>query len=150
MPVLLALNSNSMFTTVYACINITMLLTLPVGYGVLLRSKRAAIPQEATKAKFGSLFLGISFLNIWQAWYSVLFLMRRLIFAAILIFLDERPYIVVLSVVALNLSFIIYLAEIKPHNQPAIHKLELLNECFLQAISYHLMISMISTGVMFD
>ena len=86
---------------------------------------------EATKAKFESLYLGIRHLNIWQAYYSVVFLLRRLAFVAVLVHLDDKPYALVAVILVLNLTFICYVGYVDPHTQSSQRRLEIFNEALL-------------------
>ena len=105
---------------------------------------------KSTKTKFGSLFLGIRSLTLWQTFYSVVFLLRRLVFVVIVIFLEEIPSLAVILVLILNNAFVAYIALASPHNDQVIFYLELLNEWALQLITSHLLISWLSTSVRFD
>ncbi len=80
----------------------------------------------------------------------MVFLVRRLIFVFALIYLEDLPSTAVVLVLLLNLAFIFYIAEVNPHTQPSLRNLELLNEFILQAVTYQLLVTWLSTGVEFD
>ena len=53
----------------------------------------------------------------------------------------------ILLVTILNIAYMTYLGEVKPHDSIFAHRLEIVNEALLQMITYHLTLSMILTGV---
>ena len=108
--------SRGIFKTAFARVNLIILMALPVLYGMLLLFLRESMKQEKIKAKIGSLFIGIRNFTKWQALYSVVFLVRRFVFVCILVNHEETPAIVVQLVIALNIVFVIYLSEVKPHD----------------------------------
>ena len=61
-----------------------MVLVIPVVYSVLIYLIRPFMSLPTTSSKYGSLFFGIKNLNIWQVFYSVFFLIRRLTFIIVL------------------------------------------------------------------
>ena len=123
---------------------------LPIFYAVLLLHKRKTMTVEATKVKFGSLFQGIRHLSVWQSFYSVIFLLRRMAFVLILVFLDERPFLVVALILESNLAFVCYIGYTDPHNQPSLRNLEILNEMLMQIVTYHLVVTWFSTSPGFE
>ena len=108
-----------------------ILLALPVVYGVLLHNKRESMKEYKTNVRFGSLFLGIRNYSHLQVFYSVLFLIRRLVFVCVLVFLEDNPGIAVQLVLALNLTFSVYFAEVNPHTSLILYRLEIVNEWIL-------------------
>ena len=64
--------------------------------------------EVETNERFGSLFLGLRNYTLWQAFYSVLFLIRRVVFVCVLVFLEENPGIAMQLLLAANLTFSIY------------------------------------------
>ena len=144
------ISQNTMLKTTTAIVNLIVLLVLPVLYGLLMYRKRKEMTLEETNVKYGSLFLGIRHLSIWQAFYSVIFLLRRLIFALIVVILADTPSIVVGFIIALNMTFICYIGQFNPHNTPSSRRIELMNEAFLQTLSYLFITTWFSTGPAFD
>ena len=106
--------------------------------------------NEETNKRIGSLFLGIRNYTKWQALYSVVYLLRRLAFVCVLVFIEDMPSIVVILVMTLNMMFIVYLGEARPHNSTTLHKVALFNEWTLQIITYHLIITWFTTGNFLD
>ena len=108
LTVLSSIQNRSLIEKVAVIICISILSTLPFIYLTILFRKREMLTQEAQKAKIGSLFLGIRHFSIFQASYSVIFLLRRLAFIALLVFLEDRPCFVVMLVLILNMTFVCY------------------------------------------
>ena len=103
--------------------------------------KRESVMTENDQAKYGSLALGIRNMTLWQVYYSVVFLVRRLVYTGILIFIEDTPCILVLLVFILNTAFIVYIGTVSPHNDTDSFKREMANEWLLQLLTCHLMVS---------
>ena len=67
-----------------------------------------------------------------------------------LIWLADQQAIVVSSILILNMMFLCYMCEVRPHDNPTYSNLELKNELILHIICIHISLSIISTGVYFD
>ena len=89
-----------------------LILALQIVYGVILYMKRTTMTEDATNERFGSLSLGIRNLTIWQAYYSIIFLQRRVIFAFILVDPYTTPQLVVAILILLNVAYIYYLGQV--------------------------------------
>ena len=100
--------------------------------------------------QIGSLSLGIRNYNWMQSLYSVVFLLRRVAFVSILLGLKDQPAIAINLVLLLNIAFVTYFCSVNPHDNIFTHRREIANEALLQIITYHLALSMLSTGVVYD
>ena len=75
-------------------------------------------------------------------YYTIVFLVRRLVYIFFLLQYKKQPAILACIILVINIFYIIYLNEAKPHNTPSGHLMEMINETLLQLVSYHLLISM--------
>ena len=71
--------------------------------------------------------------------YSVVFLMRRLIYVTLIVSLNENPVLFSFALILLNMAFILYIITTRPHDTQISLLVELSNEIMLQIISYHLL-----------
>ena len=81
--------------------------------------------------KIGSLALGIRRYSRWQALYSVVFMLRRLLFVAALLSLAEQPALCASTIIALNVVAVGYFCTVQPHDSRSAHRLEVVNESLL-------------------
>ena len=100
--------------------------------------------------KIGSLTLGIRHYTELQALYSVIFMLRRLLFVAALVGLPEHPGLCVRGIIILNITAIGYFCTVQPHDSPIARRLEVVNESLLQIATYFLVGTELSTGVTYD
>lgn len=98
--------------TVIICILTVGCLSLPIFYFFLLKLNWARA-KELSK-KIGSLYLGIKIKNPLAFFYSIFFLVRRLIFALITYLLIKNKGLLFLAFFALNLLQGIYLVQVWP------------------------------------
>ena len=87
----------------------------------------------------GSLTVGIRTFTVAPRIFTVIFLLRRLVFAIALASLADRPAVFICVLINLNLFFMIYLGSVSPHNDSVQHRIEIFNEMTLQLCIIHWM-----------
>ena len=70
---------------------------------------RNVLPKEETKAKYGSLYLGMKTETWLQRLYSPVFMFRRLMYALLTVILADHPTILIHTFLACNLVYWVYL-----------------------------------------
>lgn len=106
----------------------------------LRRNKELIIHKDANFAQtYGSLFYG---LRTDQAkagsalLYNLVFLLRRIVFAATMIFLTEYPLFQVYSLIIQSVGSMIYLVNVAPFEARGLNRLELFNEFCIYIACY--------------
>ena len=79
----------------------------------------------------GSLYERIRHTRLFQILYSVFYLIRRLIFAILLVTLIDYPGLCFLHIIVLDIIFVCYISQIKPADTTLTHRVELSNEMLL-------------------
>lgn len=100
----------------------------PIGIGVFLYKKREILKDKSSKLQYGSLYEGIRLNTSYTLTYYPIFLLRRLTFALIMVFLADW---VITQIVLLNLSslsMIAFLVKVKPFKDKSEHIFTLFNE----------------------
>ena len=68
----------------------------------------------------------------------------------ILVYLENRPLLVVILLIATNLGFVCYIGHVDPHTQPSLRNIEIMNEALLQIVTYHLVTTWCQTDRDFE
>ena len=116
---------------------VPILLTLPPFYAAVLYRNQINLGHDQMKAQIGSIYLEIRTRNFLQLYYTVVFLLRRLLFIPLLIEFKDQSNILSCMFLAMNTTYLIYLYEALPHCSPKGRLMEVLNETLLQLITYH-------------
>ena len=96
----------------FSLVSIGLLVALPFIFGAIGYRKQGSVTLEATQTKYGSLFAGIRHYKLMQVIYASFFLTRRLSFALVVIFLDDKPLLVVSTILILNLLEVSYICTV--------------------------------------
>jgi hypothetical protein len=67
-------------------------------------------------------------------------MMRRLFFAVVAVYLNDFPSIQVMLVIAHCVIVTAYIVGVKPFTDPVMNRMEILNELFILAATYHMIV----------
>ena len=123
---------------------VTAVLTvaLPIFYWLVLYRNQEGLKVSVLRKKIGSLYVGIRHFNALQVYYTVVFLLRRLVYILMLLSLQQTPALVCCLLLLMNIAYIVYLGVALPHTTPTGRIMEYINETLFQLISFHLILSM--------
>jgi hypothetical protein len=91
-------------------------------------------------SRIGSLYEGLKLNSRAAMFYNVVFTTRRLIFAVVVTMLTNYPTFQIFILILKCVLIIIYLALVRPFVEPSQNLLEIVNEIFIIAISYHMFV----------
>ena len=127
-PVLSLDNTKSKINTVISITLLTFLVLSPFIFQCILYKKRRTLNDEAVKKKFGSLYLGIRTSSASEFAYSMVFLIRRLLYSVITVSCLQNPNICIHVFLLTNVLYIDYLGYSRPHDTRNSYKIEIMNE----------------------
>jgi hypothetical protein len=87
------------------------------------------LEDEDFEEKWGAPYESLNKQSRWSLVYPCTFVVRRLVFAYICIFMPENLFFQLAVQFHLTILTIMYLVECKPFEEPLLQKLELMNEC---------------------
>jgi hypothetical protein len=67
-----------------ALVGLIALTSLPIFFGIILKRKKADLWRPSVKAQIGSLYLGINTQSMWALSYTIVFMLRRTLFVALM------------------------------------------------------------------
>ena len=117
-----------------------MLGFVPVLLVYLISANFIRLSEEQTKETIGSLYLGMRTDSRLSAFQVVVFLVVRLGFAIISFRLRTQPGLLVESYIVLNLSNIVYLGLVRPHESRNQQVSELFNASMIELIAYLMLV----------
>ena len=129
-------NFSSGVKSMVVVIIVTVLFALPPIYIAILHKKRAILGNLAVKDKIGSLYLGVRIQNPLEYLYSPIFLIRRLVYIALLIALQAQPVLFLICLIHVNILYLCYNFTVQPHKSKSAALQETINEIFFQLITY--------------
>ena len=132
---------SSSLSSIVVILVLSTLILLPIFYTAILSKNREVLHESVIKDKIGSLYLGIKVKSSQQYLYSILFLVRRLIYGAMLISLQNMPVFFSMGLIQLNMMYLYYLGAVQPNDSKTSFVQEISNEVLLQVISYHILIT---------
>lgn len=89
------------------------------------------------KAKIGAAYLGIRTRHWSERLYSVVFLVRRMMYAILTVSCLYQPNILIHCFLFCNVLNVVYLGHANPNEQPLARRVEYFNEACLHMITYH-------------
>ena len=88
----------------------------PLIFSFVIVKIREQLQEAYVKRKIGSLTLDLRTYKLSQSLYSVFFLIRRLMFAAVIIVLRDKPGLTIGLIPLLNILWLTYICVTEPHN----------------------------------
>lgn len=104
----------------------------------LICKNTSKLEDAAYKKKCGALYEEIKTSSKSALTYNVLFVLRRLIIAAMCIFLEQYVFLQIQIMIISSLLTLTYLFRVRPFEQPLQNRLEVFNELCVLVSSYHL------------
>ena len=101
----------------------------------LLRN-RTKLPDRNYVSRYGTLYQGIKVENRSTTIYTFIFLLRRLFFVCLVVFVEEKEYFKPMFFLQAQVIYLIYVGWTKPHDDRWYNFLEKLNEVGLICIAY--------------
>ena len=105
-------------------------------FGYILRKNRSKLGQEATKDKFGTLYLGLKPSKEGVVNYSFVFMIRRSFFIAITFALFKQPGLQIQLMIYMTVLYVIYLGYAEFFETKGAKALEIVNESVFILIQY--------------
>lgn len=125
----------SVVSTLVSAVVFILLALLPVFYARLLIKTKKSVQLERSRKSIGTLYDGTRYWEYSQLMYSVVFLVRRLIFAiAIMVMLGKRPQTSIQLTLVQNLMYACYVAHTRPHETFGARAKELTDEFILMCV----------------
>jgi hypothetical protein len=100
----------------------------PLSVFYLMRKHRLILEMDAVKPRYGSAYLNIETNKNYAYWLTGIFLVRRLLLAAAVIFLKEIPSIQFIILIISSFLIIIYVIKVKPLSSVYLNGIEVFNE----------------------
>jgi len=133
-------NSTDKFASVFTFLSVIVLLGFPVGVWTFLWRKMSSLEEENMKKLFGSTYEELRTNSRAALLFNVVYMVRRLFFAAVTVYLNEWPSIQVILVIFHCLVVLMYLMSVRPFVDPLMNRMEIMNEIFIMAAAYHMLI----------
>ena len=121
------------------------LAALPIILFIIIVKVRDEWRTVSVQNRFGSLVREIRHYSPWQAQFTTIFVVRRLVYALSLVFLKEYPAVVTILLILSNMLYIAYLNTFYPQSTPILQNIDLANEILLMLLTYHLMFTEFSS-----
>lgn len=113
--------------------------SFPIGIWALLWSKYGALVESDINHTYGSSYFQIRTNSKAALLYNVLFMLRRLVYAATAVFLAKYPPLQALILILQSLIHILYVVSVRPFEEMSLNLMELFNEATVLLATYHAM-----------
>jgi len=112
---------------------LSILLSLfPLILALFLRFNRSILALETFKSRYGSMYSYVNPGNLHAAFYTVYFVLRRLLYALSIVYGGSLVGIQLMAQVLMSLLQLCYLVRVRPFTDPQNNALEIFNEgCIL-------------------
>ena len=102
--------------------------SMPIIFSCVVERNKVALPRRTMKAKIGSLYLGIRTTSWYQRAYSTVFLLRRMWYAVLTVWMAKQPNLLIHTFLFSNLLYLSYTGWASPHNTKLARRVEFFNE----------------------
>lgn len=110
----------------------------PIFTYVFLRKYKEKLMDEEFKGRFESLYLNVDIDIDKSILLMSLFVLRRLIYAANIVFLTGNTFWQLTCQIVCSILMLLFLIKVKPLNEPLLNRIEIFNEVTLLTCSYFL------------
>ncbi|TNV87552.1 hypothetical protein FGO68_gene2096 [Halteria grandinella] len=131
-------SSSDRLSTVLGLIFTTCITLFPFLVWILLWRQLPNLKYKHSEQTYGSLYNEIRSDNRGAVVYSVVYMIRRLVFVIIALTLHKYPYAQAQLVIFCSIIVIIYNILVKPFSIPRLNELEVFNEICILIAAYHL------------
>ena len=132
------INSKASINAIVCILLLTMISIIPFIFMRILYKKRNILHKRRVRKKFGSMYLGIRTKNSIEYSYTMVFLLRRMIYAILTATCLQNPNICIHIFLFSNIMYLVYFNYARSHDTDISRRIELMNEISLQLITYHL------------
>ena len=131
-------NSKATINAIVCILLLTFISIIPFIFMRILYKKRKTLHKSRVRKKLGSLYLGIKTKNSIEYSYSMVFLIRRMIYAILTATCLNNPNICIHIFLFSNIMYLVYFNYARSHDTNISRRIELMNEVCLQLVTYHL------------
>ena len=103
-------------SSIYSLLQLIIVLCLPVFYTLVLYRNQNVLQHTSIYNTIGSLYLGLRYRTSMQLAYTIIFLIRRLLFVLLLVTFEDRPLFLVSLILFMNVLYISYCVDVHPNN----------------------------------
>lgn len=132
-------DTESIINSLLSIVTLIFILACPIFSYLFLRKNKHRLGQESFKMRIASLYLNVDLKKERSTLLGTFFILRRLSFALIVVFMGQGVIIQILALTLGSIFMIKYLIEVKPLDSKFLNAMELFNECIL-LISFYFMI----------
>ena len=125
---------------IFPSIMLLALLSCPFIFYRAMMKNRDNLDVPSVKARIGTLYLGLRADREYVISYSLVFILRRVVFVLITFALFDYPGIQVQALIYSSLLYIIYIGHTSFHDPSSSKDLELMNEAIFLLICYHFVV----------
>ena len=131
-------NGSEIFHSIFSSVLLLLLLASLTFSLIFLQVRYPTLAYEKTKEKFGDLYLGLKTSSRCSLLTPFLFMLRRTLYAAILVYWVERPYFQIQFMILHSSLVMIYVGYFRPFESNFSSNLELMNETLTLMCTYSL------------
>ena len=132
------INSKATINAILCILLLTIISLIPFIFMRILYKNRKILHKTRVRKKLGSMYLGIRTKNSIQYSYTMVFLIRRMIYAILTATCLQNPNICIHIFLFSNIMYLVYFNYARSHDTDVSRRIELMNEISLQLITYHL------------
>lgn len=118
----------------FICLFMTIVV-MPIVFIYILYQDKQRLYDEDFNTKFGVLYENIKLHNKWQTAYYLFYSLRRIVFCYIAFFVEQGA-IQLIMLQYLNMFMIMYITHNRPHQNPLINTIDIVNEWFISLVTY--------------
>ena len=133
-------NGNERFHSTFATIIYLGLLVFLCFSLFFLQTNFLTLNSESSRRRYGDLYLGLQTRERTALVFPFVFMMRRLIYAGILVYWSERNYFQIQTIIFKCSLIMIFTGYMRPFNRRLANNIELINDAFIVVCSYFLII----------
>jgi len=132
-------NKSDLFAAIFLIVCSLILASLPIVSVYVLRKYKNKLDDPEIEEKYGPLYNGLRIDCFWSSMFNVFFMMRRTIFALIIIQLYELKGIQQITNMYLSMVMLMYVAHFRPYRISSANDWEIFNEVSGIMVQYFLM-----------
>ncbi|TNV84750.1 hypothetical protein FGO68_gene5840 [Halteria grandinella] len=131
--------SKHRFSALFSILLLAISVTSPLVIVILLLCLQRRLNNPTIFRRMGSLYEGLRTRLKLALIFNAIFVIRRLAFACIIVFLQKYPTLQIIAFFQQSALTLIYVLSVKPFSEMLMNRLEIFNECCILANAYHLL-----------
>jgi len=132
-------NGSDLFAAIFLIVCSLILVAIPIVSVYVLRKYKNKLDDPEIEEKFGPLYKGLRTDCFWSSMFNVFFMMRRTIFALIIIQLYGLKGIQLIFNMYLSMAMLMYVAHFRPYRISISNNWEIFNEVSGILVQYFMM-----------